>query len=194
MYRQAQTHRKTHETEISLTLTIDGTGTADIDCPVPFLTHMLTLFTKHVGVDLTLDASGDIEIDDHHSVEDIGIALGTVIAEALGDKAGIARYGDMLLPMDEALVLCALDLSGRATLAYDVSYDTEKVGSFDLELVEEFFTALVRTSQMTLHIKKLAGRNSHHIAEACFKAFAHAFRKAVKPTGDNAPLSTKGVL
>lgn len=192
--RIAEIHRKTNETQIYIKIDLDGTGISDIECPVPFLSHMLELFTRHAGVDLTVEAAGDIEIDDHHTVEDIGIALGSVLRDALSDKAGIARYGNMILPMDESLILCALDLSGRACLNYEVEYRTNRVGSFDIELVEEFFTALVRKSEMTLHIKKLAGTNSHHIAEACFKAFAHALKGAIRYTGEATPLSTKGTL
>ncbi len=186
--------RNTQETRIRLELELYTETGGTIQSPVPFLNHMLTLFARHAGVWLTVEATGDTEIDAHHTVEDIGISLGMALREALGDKKGIARYGDMLLPMDEALILCAVDLSGRSVLAFDVAFPTERAGDFDLELVEEFFIALTSNAGITLHLKKLAGRNSHHIAEACFKAFAHALRKAMQKTGEDDVLSTKGVL
>lgn len=186
--------RNTNETQIELALDLYSDAGADIESPVPFLNHMLTLFARHAGVGLRVRATGDTEIDGHHTVEDIGITLGQAISGALGEKKGIARYGDALIPMDEALVLCALDLSGRGHLSFDAAFPTQRVGAFDLELVEEFFTALVRSAGITLHLKQMAGKNSHHIAEACFKAFAHAFRKALEKTGDTRVLSTKGVL
>lgn len=187
-------NRNTKETQISLELNLEPDGDSVIESPVPFLNHMLTLFARHAGVQLVLSAEGDTEIDAHHTTEDAGIALGMAVHEALGDKKGIARYGDMLLPMDEALILCAIDLSGRAHLSFDVAFPVAAVGDFDLELVEEFFQGFVRHAGVTLHLRKLAGRNAHHIAEACFKAFAHAFRKAVQKTGAQDALSTKGVL
>ena len=187
-------NRNTNETQISLELNLEPDGDSVIESPVPFLNHMLTLFARHAGVQLVLSAEGDTEIDAHHTTEDAGIALGMAVHEALGDKKGIARYGDMLLPMDEALILCAIDLSGRAHLSFDVAFPVAAVGDFDLELVEEFFQGFVRHAGVTLHLRQLAGRNAHHIAEACFKAFAHAFRKAVQKTGTQDALSTKGVL
>lgn len=187
-------NRNTKETQISLELNLEPDGDSVIESPVPFLNHMLTLFARHAGVQLVLSAEGDTEIDAHHTTEDAGIALGMAVHEALGDKKGIARYGDMLLPMDEALILCAMDLSGRAHLSFDVAFPVAAVGDFDLELVEEFFQGFVRHAGVTLHLRQLAGRNAHHIAEACFKAFAHAFRKAVQKTGAQDALSTKGVL
>lgn len=187
-------NRNTKETQISLELNLEPDGDSVIESPVPFLNHMLTLFARHAGVQLVLSAEGDTEIDAHHTTEDAGIALGMAVHEALGDKKGIARYGDMLLPMDEALILCAIDLSGRAHLSFDVAFPVAAVGDFDLELVEEFFQGFVRHAGVTLHLRQLAGRNAHHIAEACFKAFAHAFRKAVQKTGAQDALSTKGVL
>lgn len=194
--RTASVARKTAETDITLTLNLDGTGKADIDSGVPFLDHMLTLFASHGRFDLTLRCKGDTEVDDHHSVEDIGIALGDAIARALDDKRGIIRYGSMILPMDEALILAALDLSGRSYLSYDLTIPARKVGTFDTELGKEFFLALTRKAQMTLHLKQLAGRNSHHILEGAFKAFARALRAAVKIDADAADTipSSKGVL
>ncbi len=194
--RTAAIDRKTAETDISLTLALDGTGKANIDTGVPFLDHMLTLFASHGRFDLTVKCKGDTAVDDHHSVEDIGIALGEAIRNALGDKRGITRYGSMILPMDEALILCAIDLSGRAYLAYELNIPAAKVGTFDTELGKEFFLALTRTSQMTLHLRQMAGENSHHILEGAFKAFARALRAAVKIDADTAGEipSSKGVL
>ena len=194
--RTAEVKRKTAETDISLTLTLDGGGNAAVDSGVGFLDHMLTLFARHGRFDLTLTCRGDTWVDDHHTVEDVGIALGTALGRALGDKAGLCRYGSIALPMDEALVLCAVDLSGRAYLGFDLPVPTQKVGSFDTELVQEFFWGLVRSAGVTLHLKKLAGDNSHHIIEGAFKAFARALAAAaaVDPALDGAIPSTKGVL
>ncbi len=194
--RSATIERKTAETDIALTLTLDGAGRSDLNSGVGFLDHMLTLFAAHGRFDLTLRCVGDTFVDDHHSVEDIGIALGMALRESLGDKRGICRYGQRLLPMDEALVLCALDLSGRSCLRYGLEIPTEKVGSFDTELVEEFFAALCREAGLTLHLRQLDGTNSHHIIEAAFKAFARALREAVSLDGalSNELPSTKGVL
>ena len=194
--RSAAISRITAETDISLTLNLDGTGESSIDSGVGFLDHMLTLFARHGRFDLALRCVGDTGVDDHHSTEDIGICLGRAVKEALGDKRGICRYGDTTLPMDEALVLTAVDLSGRSVLCFDLDIPTEKDGSFDTELVEEFFTALCANAGMTLHIRKLAGRNTHHIIEGCFKSFARSLRKAVAidpAFADEVP-STKGVL
>ena len=194
--RTAEIFRKTAETDIELTLNLDGTGESDISSGVGFLDHMLTLFARHGRFDLTLSCVGDTAVDDHHSVEDIGICLGRALNEALGDKRGICRYGDTTLPMDEALILTAIDLSGRSVLCFDLDVPTQKVGSFDTELVEEFFIALSANAGMTLHIRKLAGRNTHHIIEGCFKSFARSLRKAVAidpAFADEVP-STKGVL
>ena len=194
--RSATISRKTAETDIELTLNLDGTGESDISSGVGFLDHMLTLFARHGRFDLTLSCVGDTAVDDHHSVEDIGICLGRALNEALGDKRGICRYGDTTLPMDEALILTAIDLSGRSVLCFDLDVPTQKVGSFDTELVEEFFIALSANAGMTLHIRKLAGRNTHHIIEGCFKSFARSLRKAVaidQAFADDLP-STKGVL
>ena len=194
--RIATVSRKTAETDIELTLNLDGTGESDISSGVGFLDHMLTLFARHRRFDLTLSCVGDTVVDDHHSVEDIGICLGRALNEALGDKRGICRYGDTTLPMDEALILTAIDLSGRSVLCFDLDVPTQKVGSFDTELVEEFFIALSANAGMTLHIRRLAGRNTHHIIEGCFKSFARSLRKAVAidpAFADEVP-STKGVL
>ena len=194
--RTATISRKTAETDIELTLNLDGSGESDVSSGVGFLDHMLTLFARHGRFDLTLSCVGDTQVDDHHSVEDIGICLGKALAEALGDKRGICRYGDTTLPMDEALVLTAVDLSGRSFLAFDLDIPAQKVGSFDTELVEEFFVAFCSNAGVTLHIRKLAGRNSHHIIEACFKSFARSLRRAVAidpACADELP-TTKGVL
>ena len=194
--RTAEIYRRTAETEIVLKRDLDGSGKSEIDSGVGFLDHMLTLFARHGRFDLTLSCAGDTQVDDHHSVEDIGICLGRAVKEALGDKRGIVRYGDTTLPMDEALILTAVDVSGRAFLCFDLPIPTEKVGSFDTELVEEFFTAFCANAGITLHIRELAGRNSHHIIEGCFKSFARSLRKAVAvdpACADELP-STKGVL
>ncbi|MBR0517391.1 MAG: imidazoleglycerol-phosphate dehydratase HisB [Firmicutes bacterium] len=194
--RKAEIKRKTAETDIVLTLDLDGTGKSDIDSGVGFLDHMLTLFAKHGRFDLQLACKGDTQVDDHHSVEDIGICLGEAFAKALGDKAGIRRYGSMLLPMDEALVLSSLDISGRAHLSYTASIRARKVGTFDTELAEEFWEAFVRSAKITLHIRQLAGHNAHHIIEGMLKSVARALREAVSidPALAGEIPSTKGVL
>lgn len=194
--RKAEIKRKTAETDIVLTLDLDGTGKSDIDSGVGFLDHMLTLFAKHGRFDLQLACKGDTQVDDHHSVEDIGICLGEAFAKVLGDKAGIRRYGSMLLPMDEALVLSSLDISGRAHLSYTASIRARKVGTFDTELAEEFWEAFVRSAKITLHIRQLAGRNAHHIIEGMFKSVARALHEAVSidPALAGEIPSTKGVL
>ena len=194
--RKAEIKRKTAETDIVLMLDLDGTGKSDIDSGVGFLDHMLTLFAKHGRFDLQLACKGDTQVDDHHSVEDIGICLGEAFAKALGDKAGIRRYGSMLLPMDEALVLSSLDISGRAHLSYTASIRARKVGTFDTELAEEFWEAFARSAKITLHIRQLAGRNAHHIIEGMFKSVARALREAVSidPALAGEIPSTKGVL
>lgn len=194
--RQYEMTRKTAETDITLSLALDGASGAEIDTGCGFLDHMLTLFARHAGFFLRVKASGDTYVDDHHTVEDVGIVLGTALAAALGEKRGIVRYGSMILPMDESLVLCAVDLSGRSYLGYDVKFPTEKIGTFDTELCKEFFTAFARSAAMTLHIRLLAGENSHHIAEAAFKGVGRALRAAVAidpALGDAIP-STKGAL
>lgn len=194
--RTSQINRKTAETDIRLSLNLDGDGSSKIDTGCGFLDHMLTLFARHGRFDLTVECKGDTWVDDHHTVEDVGIVLGTAFAEALGNKKGICRYGDTVLPMDEALILSAVDLSGRAFLNYALSIPTEKVGTFDTELCEEFWLAFVRTSQSTLHIRQLAGKNSHHIIEGTFKSVARSLREAVAidPLFANDIPSTKGVL
>ena len=194
--RTFEIHRKTAETDIALTLNLDGTGKSDIKSGCGFLDHMLTLFAKHASFDLTVTCHGDVEVDDHHTVEDIGIALGSAFFEAIGDKRGIRRYGDIILPMDEALILCAVDLSGRAYLAYTADIPAEKVGTFDTELSKEFWLAFTRRAECTLHIRQLAGENSHHIIEGMFKACARALGEAVAidPKRQNEIPSTKGVL
>ena len=194
--RQSTIKRTTAETDILLTLDLDGTGKSTIDSGCGFLDHMLTLFSRHGRFDLTLSCKGDTYVDDHHTVEDIGICLGLALKEALGDKRGIVRYGDTALPMDESLILTALDISGRPYLGFDLQIPTEKVGSFDTELVEEFFLAFVRNAGCTLHIKQLAGKNSHHIIEGTFKSFGRTLRKAVSLEAgfENDIPSTKGVL
>ncbi|MBP3392687.1 MAG: imidazoleglycerol-phosphate dehydratase HisB [Clostridia bacterium] len=194
--RTATIDRKTAETAISLTLNLDGTGASTIDTGCGFLDHMLTLFAKHGRFDLTLTCKGDTQVDDHHTVEDVGICLGQAFAEALGNKGGICRYGNMLLPMDEALILSAVDLSGRGCLVYDMAIPAQKVGTFDTELGEEFWLAFVRNAACTLHIKQLAGSNSHHILEGAFKSVARSLRQAVSidPALRGEIPSTKGVL
>lgn len=188
--------RKTAETDISLELNLDGSGNSSVDSGCGFLDHMLTLFAKHGRFNINLRCKGDTYVDDHHTAEDIGIALGQAFAQALGDKRGIIRYGDCTLPMDEALILTAVDISGRSYLAYDLQIPTQKVGSFDTELVEEFWLAFTRNAGLTLHIRQLAGRNSHHIIEGAFKSVARSLKQAVaidKTYFDEIP-STKGVL
>lgn len=194
--RRAEINRDTAETKIALKIDLDGSGRSDIHTGVGFLDHMLILFAKHGRFDLDISCDGDTWIDDHHSVEDIGIALGTAFNAALGDKRGICRYGDIILPMDESLILCAVDISGRACLGLDLDIATEKVGTFDTELVEEFWGAFAANARINLHIRKLAGKNSHHIIEGAFKAAARALRKAVaidQAAAGEIP-STKGVL
>ena len=194
--RTAGINRKTNETDIRLSLNLDGTGVSEIDSGVGFLDHMLTLFARHGRFDLTLKCDGDTYVDDHHSVEDIGIALGQAFTAALGEKRGILRYGSCILPMDETLILTAVDISGRPYLNYDLHIPTEKVGTFDTELVEEFFLGFVRNAGMTVHIKQLEGANSHHIIEGTFKSIARSLRAAVaiEERFKNEIPSTKGVL
>lgn len=194
--REVKLQRKTNETDISMTLCLDGTGKSDIDTGCGFLNHMLTLFAKHSRFDLTLTCKGDIDVDYHHTAEDIGIVLGSALFQALGDMKGITRYGNIILPMDESLILCATDISGRAHLSYSVDIPSEKIGDFDSELVREFFEAFVREARITLHFIKLAGFNSHHIAEGAFKAFARVMRQAVRidPEAAGEIPSTKGML
>ena len=194
--RNALIERKTAETDIYLSLELDGTGKSEIDTGCGFLDHMLTLFAKHGRFDLTVRCKGDTYVDDHHTVEDIGIALGKAFAKALDDCRGIVRYGSFLLPMDESLVMCAVDISGRACLSYKLDIPREKVGTFDCELVEEFMIALTRNAGICMHLRQLEGSNSHHIIEAAFKAAARALSAAVaidSRFADEIP-STKGVL
>ena len=194
--RQTTVTRKTQETDITMTLNLDGSGIATVDSGCGFLDHMLTLFAKHGGFDLSLTCKGDTIVDDHHTVEDIGICLGKAIVATLGDKRGINRYGFFILPMDEALILTSLDLSGRSTLCCELELPAQKVGTFDTKLVEEFFAALTRSAEMTLHIKQMAGKNTHHIIEGTFKSFARSLKAAVaidEKNADKIP-STKGSL
>ena len=194
--RNAVIERKTAETDIYLSLELDGSGTSEIATGCGFLDHMLTLFAKHGRFDLTVRCKGDTWVDDHHTVEDVGIALGQAFFDALGNKKGICRYGDTTLAMDESLILTAVDISGRAYLGYDLHIPTQKVGTFDTELTEEFFLGFVRNAHMTLHLRQLAGTNSHHIIEGTFKSVARSLRKAVAidaAFADDLP-STKGVL
>lgn len=194
--RTAEIIRKTAETDISLKLNLDGTGASVIDTGCGFLDHMLTLFSKHGRFDLELTCKGDTYVDDHHTVEDIGIALGQAFKAALGDKMGIYRYGDKILPMDETLILAAVDLSGRGYLNFDLQIPTQKVGTFDTELVEEFWLGFIRNAECTLHICQLAGSNSHHIIEGAFKCVGRILKQAVAidpAFADEIP-STKGVL
>ena len=192
--RTAEILRKTAETDVMLTLNLDGSGKSAIQTGVGFLDHMLTLFAAHGKFDLSVSCQGDTDVDDHHSAEDIGICLGKAFAEALGDKRGITRYGSFLLPMDEALIQTAVDISGRSCLGYGLEIPTEKIGSFDTELVEEFWLAFVRCCPMSLHIRQLAGKNAHHIVEGCFKSVARSLRLAVAPDGTDDIPSTTGVL
>ena len=194
--RQAEIKRTTRETDISLTLNLDGKGYADIDTGCGFLNHMLELFAFHGSFDLTVRCKGDTDVDDHHTVEDIGIALGQAFFSALGEKKGIVRYGNFLLPMDESLVLAAIDLSGRDYLGYQVNIPTQKVGSFDTELVKEFMLAFTRNLRATLHFNQMAGENSHHIIEAMFKGLGRAMKQAVAvdPARAGLAASSKGTL
>lgn len=192
--RTSDITRNTAETKIQVTLNLDGTGKTDIDTGVGFLNHMLTLFAAHGKFDMTVKCAGDVEVDDHHSVEDIGICLGQAFQAALGDKRGITRYGSFLLPMDEALILSAVDISGRSCLCYGLDIPTEKIGTFDTELVEEFFLGFTRNCPMSLHLRQLAGTNSHHIVEGAFKSVGRALKAAVALDGSNEIPSTKGVL
>ena len=195
MNRTATIKRKTKETDIQLSINIDGSGVFDISTGIGFFDHMLTGFSKHGFFDLSLKVKGDLNVDGHHSVEDTGIVLGSAIREAIGDKKGMKRFGYFILPMDDALVLCALDLSGRPYFNFEAEFPTEKIGEFDTELIREFFYAVSYSAGMNLHIKVLDGLNSHHIAEAMFKAFAKALDEATaKDIRISSVLSTKGSL
>ena len=194
--RTAEITRKTNETDIRLSLNLDGQGESRIWSGVGFLDHMLTLLARHGGMDLELTCTGDTQVDDHHSVEDIGIALGQAFDQALGEKRGVRRYASLCLPMDEALILCAVDLSGRGGYYEELAIPTEKIGAFDTQLVYEFMWAFAANARLTLHLRKLAGRNSHHIVEGAFKALGRALREAAETDPrfrDEIP-STKGML
>lgn len=195
MSRNASISRKTNETTIELQLELDGAGNASIDTGVGFLDHMLELLTKHGLIDLTVKAQGDLHVDQHHTVEDVGICLGLALKEALGDKAGIRRYGSIILPMEDALVICAIDLSGRFYLELDTSIPSQKIGEFDTELIAEFWQAFATNTGCNLHVRQLAGKNSHHISEAIFKGVARSLRQAIEidPRQQGVP-SSKGVL
>ena len=196
LVRTATLTRNTAETQIALTLTLDGTGRSEIDTGCGFLNHMLTLFARHGRFDLTLHCTGDHDVDEHHTTEDVGICLGEAFAQAIGNGRGIVRYGSCILPMDEALILTAVDFSGRSCLGYDLQIPTEKVGTFDTELVEEFWLGFVRHANLTLHIRQLAGTNAHHIIEGAFKSAARSLRQAlsIDPAFADEIPSTKGVL
>ena len=194
--RNARIIRKTTETDIELTLELDGSGQYEISTGCGFLDHMLELFTRHGSFDMTLKCIGDTHVDDHHTTEDTGIALGQAFQKALGDKKGIRRYGQMILPMDEALILTAVDISGRSCLGYDLNIPSQKAGTFDTELVQEFWEAFVRNAQCAVHIRQLAGINSHHIIEGAFKSAARSLKEAVSidPAAKGKVPSTKGIL
>ncbi|WP_394980933.1 imidazoleglycerol-phosphate dehydratase HisB [Candidatus Allofournierella excrementavium] len=194
--RTAKLRRTTGETDVAVVLDLDGTGKSEISTGCGFLDHMLILFARHGRFDLTVQAKGDTWVDDHHTVEDVGITLGDAFARALGEKRGVTRYGSTILPMDEALILTAVDLSGRGLLCYDLAIPTEKVGTFDTQLAGEFFAAFARRADLTLHVKQLAGANSHHIIEGAFKSLARSLRTAVAidPAAAGEVPSTKGVL
>ena len=194
--RKAEINRKTNETNISIKILLDGTGKSNTNTGIGFFDHMLDQLAKHSLIDIEINADGDLHIDDHHTVEDVGICLGKAVKSALADKKGIHRYGSCILPMDDALIQSALDISGRAHFVWDVEFSTAKIGFFDVELVKEFFNAFSSNSKMTLHVNKLAGVNSHHIAEATFKSVAKSIRYAIEldPKQENMVPSTKGVL
>jgi imidazoleglycerol-phosphate dehydratase len=193
MKRQGNLHRETKETKVGVALVIDGDGVTKIDTGIAFFDHMLEQLGKHAGFDLVVDAKGDLDVDLHHTVEDVGIVLGNALREALGDKAGVRRFANALVPLDEALVQVALDLSGRPYLVYDVDPVAEWIGTFDPQLAEEFWKGFVDGARVTLHIRSLSGKNGHHVIEASFKGVARALRDAVRIEGDNVP-STKGTL
>jgi imidazoleglycerol-phosphate dehydratase len=193
MSRSSQQHRETKETKIELTLDVDGTGQASASTGIPFFDHMLEQLGKHSGWDLRIEAEGDLEIDTHHTIEDVGIVLGTAFKDALGDKAGVRRFASAVVPLDEALVQVALDLSGRPFLVYEVDPKSEWIGTFDPQLTEEFWRAFAFAAGITLHMRSLSGKNGHHIIEASFKGVARSLRDAVKIEGTGVP-STKGAL
>jgi len=194
--RKSEITRKTSETDITLSLNLDGSGKSSVNTGIGFMDHMLTIFARHGSFDVDLLCMGDTHVDGHHSAEDVGICLGEAFSKALGEARGIFRYGDVTLPMDEALVLCAVDISGRSHLTFDIKLPAETAGAFDAELLEEFLLAFTRKSGVTIHLRMLSGKNTHHIIEACFKALARALRAAVKINADQCcdiP-STKGIL
>ena len=191
--RTAEIKRKTQETDIEVFVNLDGEGKVSVDTGIGFFDHMLTAFGVHSGIDLQVSCTGDLNVDGHHTVEDVGICIGTAFAKALGDRGGIMRYGSAFIPMDEALAFCALDISGRPFLAFNAEFHDQRIGGFDTCLTEEFFRAFAFNSGITLHIRKEYGKNDHHIAEAMFKAVAHALKDAMVQTGKGV-LSTKGVL
>jgi imidazoleglycerol-phosphate dehydratase len=191
--RSAQNNRATKETTVELELRVDGSGTTQVSTGIPFFDHMLDQLGKHAGFDLTIEARGDLEVDLHHTVEDVGIVLGNTLREALGDKRGVRRFANALVPLDEALVQVALDLSGRPFLVYDVEPVSEWIGTFDPQLAEEFWKGFVDGARVTLHIRSVTGKNGHHVIEASFKGVARALRDAVRVEGDDVP-STKGTL
>ncbi|MDD2578501.1 MAG: imidazoleglycerol-phosphate dehydratase HisB [Clostridia bacterium] len=194
--RQAKMNRKTQETDISVAISLDDSTPSRIQTGIGFLDHMLHLFSRHARVHLEIEAEGDLQVDGHHTIEDIGIVLGGVMARALGDKRGLRRYGHIVLPMDEALVSSSIDLSGRPYLVFEASFTADAVGGFDTQMTEEFFRAIAVGAGMTLHLRQLYGRNDHHIIEAMFKAFAHSFAQAISidPREQDHVLSTKGTL
>jgi len=194
--RQAKISRKTRETDISVDVNLDGAGKSDVETGIGFFDHMLDQLARHSLIDMTIRAKGDLHIDDHHTVEDVGIALGQALAKAVGDKRGIARYADCLLPMDETLTRVALDIAGRPFLVFNVAFPTEKIGAFDTHLVREFFQALAMNGGLTLHVETLYGANSHHIAESCFKGVARVLGAAlaIDPRQAERVPSTKGAL
>ena len=191
--RKAELRRETKETTIAVALTIDGSGTTSISTGIPFFDHMLEQLGKHAGFDLTIDAKGDLDVDLHHTVEDVGIVLGNALREGLGDKRGVRRFANSLVPLDEALVQVALDLSGRPFLVYDVDPISEWIGTFDPQLAEEFWKGFVDGARLTLHVRSVSGKNGHHVIEASFKGVARALRDAVRVEHDDVP-STKGTL
>lgn len=194
MKRKGEFYRKTSETDITVSIGLDGNGTSNLITPVPFFDHMLDLFAKHSGVDILVQATGDVQIDDHHLIEDMGICLGEAVKAALHDRVGINRYGSAVIPMDEALCSATIDISGRSYLVYHAPLQETRIGHFDASLLEEFLKAFVDHSAITLHINVLYGKNTHHIAEAIFKAFAHAFKEAITFNQVSGVLSTKGHL
>lgn len=194
MDRTAEVIRKTKETDINIVLSVDGNGKYDIDTGIGFFDHMLTALCVHGGFDMTVKCKGDLNVDGHHSVEDVGIALGKAFAEALGDKSGIVRYGSAFIPMDEALGFCALDISARPFLVFNAAFTNERIGDYETCLTEEFMRAFAFNSGITLHLREEYGKNDHHITEALFKALAHALKQAVSRNADGSVLSTKGTL